>query len=74
MDGLNVPVDGGLISDTSLIKSGLFDSAALLNLATWIQKEVGPDFDLLKFDLSKDWETVTDIENFIQRHRKNPSS
>jgi acyl carrier protein len=73
IDSLNVPLDGGLNPSTSLIKSGLFDSAAILNLATWIQKEVGPDVDLLQFDLSKEWETVGDIENFIQRQRGNPS-
>jgi acyl carrier protein len=73
INGLNVGLGGQLSANTSLIKSGLFDSAAMLNLTEWIQNEVGPDVDLLRFDLSKEWETVADIENFIRRHRARPS-
>jgi len=55
---------------TPLLQSGLLDSAATLQLAEWIQREVGADVDLLQFDLSKEWNTIIDIENFIQRHRR----
>jgi acyl carrier protein len=72
LQGLLITLDGKLSANSSLIKSGLLDSAAILNLAEWIQREVGPNVDLLQFDLSKEWETVADIESFIRRHR-NPS-
>ena len=51
-----------------LLRSGRLDSAAMLQLAEWIQREVGGEVDLLQFDLSKEWDTIADIEKFIQRH------
>lgn len=68
---LDIERNGELKTDTSLIKSGLFDSLALFNLATWIEREVGHQVDLTKFDLSQEWETITDILNFIHKHRGN---
>lgn len=58
-----------LTDDTSLIKSGLFDSLALFNLAIWIEREIGAHVDLTTFDLSKEWDTMADILNFVERHR-----
>jgi aryl carrier-like protein len=58
-----------LNEQSELLRSGLLDSAATLQLAEWIQREVGADVDLLRFDLSKEWNTVSDIERFILRHR-----
>ena len=69
--GLNVDPRSELNERTSLLQSGLLDSAAMLQLAEWIQREVGADIDLLQFDLSKEWETIAAIENFIQRRRHN---
>ena len=69
--GLNTETHSELDERTSLLQSGLLDSAATLQLAEWIQSEVGADVDLLQFDLSKEWNTIIDIENFIQRHRRN---
>jgi hypothetical protein len=43
----------------------------MLQLAEWIQREVGADVDLLQFNLSKEWDTIGDIEGFIQRCRQN---
>ena len=62
-----------LNESTSLLRSGLLDSAAMLQLAEWIQPEVGAEVDLLQCDLSKEWETVADIEKFIQRHGHRPA-
>ncbi|HUJ71763.1 MAG TPA: hypothetical protein VLZ30_05930 [Verrucomicrobiae bacterium] len=72
--GLNTETHSELDERTSLLQSGLLDSAATLQLAEWIQREVGADVDLLQFDLSKEWNTIIDIENFIQRHRRNQTN
>ncbi len=65
---LDLGVDGDLKEETSLIKSGLLDSLALLNLAVWIEGEIDTQVDLTIFDLSKEWDTITDILNFIEKH------
>ena len=72
--GLTTETHSELDERTSLLQSGLLDSAATLQLAEWIQREVGADVDLLQFDLSKEWNTIIDIENFIQRHRRNQTN
>ncbi len=64
---LDIELNCELNRDTSLIKSGLFDSLALFNLAAWIEREVGKQIDLTKFDLSQEWETITDILDFIHK-------
>ena len=69
--GLNADPHLELNECTSLLQSGLLDSAAMLQLAEWIQREVGVDVDLLQFNLSKEWDTIGDIEGFIQRRRHN---
>jgi aryl carrier-like protein len=69
--GLNADPRLELKERSSLLQSGLLDSAAMLQLAEWIQREVGADVDLLQFDLSKEWDTISDIEAFIQRCRHN---
>jgi len=66
---LDVELNCDLKEDTSLIKSGLLDSLALFNLAIWIEKEIGARVDLTAFDLSKEWDTIADILNFIEKHR-----
>lgn len=67
--GLSIDPGCELNDNTSLLQSVLCDSAAMLQLAEWVQGEVGPDLDLLQFDLSKEWDTIADIQRFIQRHR-----
>jgi hypothetical protein len=67
--GLNTEPHLELNERTSLLQSGLLDSAATLQLAEWIQREVGANVDLLQFDLSKEWDTIGNIEGFIQRCR-----
>jgi acyl carrier protein len=62
-----------LTEHTVLLRSGLLDSAAMLQLAEWIQREVGAEVDLLQFDLSKEWDTIAGIEKFIQRHGHRPA-
>lgn len=59
-----------LRDDTSLIRSGLIDSMALFNLAVWIEKETGTRLDLETFDPSVEWDTITDILDFIGKRRR----
>lgn len=66
---LGKELNGELSDQTSLIKSGLFDSLALLQLALWIEEEIGSQVELTGFDLSKEWETIPDILNFIDKQR-----
>ncbi len=63
----DVPFDGELTDRTSLLRSGVFDSLALFNLALWIENEVGQSIDLTTFDLMEEWDTVNDIVRFIDR-------
>ena len=57
-----------LRDDTSLIRSGLIDSMALFNLALWIERETGSRLDPNAFDPARDWDTITDILSFVDRH------
>ena len=57
-----------LRDDTSLIISGLIDSLALFELATWIEAQVGSEIDLTAFDLSTEWDTIGNIIDFIEKN------
>lgn len=67
---LNVEFEGGFDENTPLIRTGALDSAALLNLAEWIEREVGAPLDLTSFDLVREWNTVASIGKFILHHKK----
>jgi acyl carrier protein len=54
---------------TSLIKSGIFDSRALFNLAVWIQEKIGTELDFTQFELAEEWDTIENIIAFIKNHR-----
>ena len=58
-----------LHDSTSLIRSQLLDSLALLHLAAWVEDEVGAPLDLSYLDPAAEWDTVADIERFIETHR-----
>ncbi|MFB3817857.1 MAG: phosphopantetheine-binding protein [Candidatus Methylomirabilales bacterium] len=55
---------------TSLIRSGLFDSVALLNLVLWVEERIGGPVDPSGFDLMREWDTVADIVAFVQTRRR----
>jgi len=61
--------NGEFIDETSLLKSGLFDSLNLLELASWLETEIDSKIDLRSIDLREEWDTITDILNFIENHR-----
>jgi acyl carrier protein len=58
-----------LEDDTSLINSGRIDSMALFNLAVWVEGNIDSKLDLTTIDVSKEWDTIADILNFLEKHR-----
>jgi hypothetical protein len=58
---------GALKSDTSLIRSQLLDSLGLLHLAAWIEEETRRPLDVADIDPAAEWDTIADIERFIDR-------
>lgn len=56
-----------LNDNTSLIKSSLFDSLALLELGIWIEKEIKSQIDLTSIDIREDWNSIANILNFIRK-------
>jgi len=68
-ESCDLELDGELRDDASLIRSGLLDSAALFNLALLIESEVGSEIDPGSFDLTAEWDTIADIEEFIAQRR-----
>lgn len=61
---LGVSPEGGLTDDTSLLRSGLFDSMAVLNLVAWVEAHVGTPLDPMQVDPIRHWDTMRDILNF----------
>ena len=65
----NLELDGELNDEMSLIKSGLFDSMALFNLALWIEENIDSKVDITAIDIAGNWDTISDILDFIEKHR-----
>jgi acyl carrier protein len=51
------------------MQSGLVDSAGLVELAAFVEREVGQPVDLSMVDLEQDWDTMDGILQFIERAR-----
>jgi acyl carrier protein len=64
---LNLPQLREPDSDTPLIQSGLLDSLGLVQLAIWIEEEIGNPVNPGTFDLATEWNTVSNIVDFIER-------
>jgi acyl carrier protein len=58
-----------LRDDTSLIRSGLLDSVALVQLVAWLEEQTGGAVDPSGYDLVREWDTIEDILCFVDRHR-----
>lgn len=41
----------------------------LLSVALWVESQIDSGVAITGFDLSVEWNTVTDILNFVERHR-----
>lgn len=61
---------GELTDTTSLIRSGLLDSLGLINTALFIEREIGHPVDLSAVDLELEWDTIADIQRFIENLRR----
>ena len=71
--GLELDFSGELTDDTPLLESGLLDSLALLQLAQWVELEVGRKLDPAAFDLQKEWSTVAGILRFVEAQKSSSS-
>ena len=65
----DMALNGDLRGDTPLLTSGELDSLGLFNLALFIESEIDGKIDITAFDLAKEWNTVDNILNFIDRLR-----
>jgi hypothetical protein len=63
-----------LADDTPLITSGLVESLTLLNVALWVETKVGSEVEITSFDLAAEWDSVSDILAFIERHQGSPDA
>ncbi len=61
--------EGELEDNASLIRSGRLDSLGLFNVTLFVEREIGRPMDFTAFDLAKEWDTVSDILNFIDKQR-----
>ena len=65
----DLDLDGELRDDTSLIRSGLLDSTALLRLVVWLEERSGVAVNPTLHDLPNEWDTITQIVRFVERRR-----
>jgi acyl carrier protein len=65
--GLDLPPSAEITEETSLLRSGLFDSLALFHLTDWIEKRLGAPIDPSTIDLVEEWDTVPRILDFLRR-------
>ncbi|MGH0034906.1 MAG: phosphopantetheine-binding protein [Myxococcota bacterium] len=61
-------VEAVVSDDTSLLRSELLDSLALLEIAGWVDDELSGGLDLESTDIRKEWDSVADILAFLDRH------
>ena len=62
--------DVEVTDDTSLIRSELLDSLAILMLAEWIDGECAEELDITGVDIAERWNSVDDILAFIGESEK----
>lgn len=55
-----------LEDDTSLLRSRLLDSLAILQLAEWIEGELGKPLDLESLEIAKEWDTIGLVLDFLE--------
>jgi acyl carrier protein len=58
-----------LPDNAPLISSGLLESAALLNVALWVEDRLGVALELAELDLTAEWDSMSAIVGFVERHR-----
>jgi acyl carrier protein len=65
--GLDLPPPAEITEETSLLRSGLFDSLALFHLTEWIERRLGEPVDPSTIDLVEEWDSVSRIVDFLRR-------
>jgi acyl carrier protein len=65
--GVQVPPGA---DEPALISSGALDSLGLVQLAAWVERQVGHPIDATTVDMSEEWDTPAGILRFIQEHRR----
>lgn len=65
----NMDLPPDLRDDTRLISTGLMDSLGLFRVALWIEEKKDAPVDLTAVDPSAEWDTISDILNFIGNQR-----
>ena len=61
-----------LEDDTPLITSSLVESTTLLNVALWVEDHIDSTVEISAFDLAREWDTISDILNFVAKHQGPP--
>ena len=61
---------GAIDDDTPLISSAMVESIALLNVALWVEEQIDATVEIASFDLTAEWDTLGQILNFVERHRR----
>ena len=56
-----------LTDTTSLIKTGLVDSLGLVEIATYIEREIGRPLDFSRVNPEEEWDTIAGILQFIDK-------
>ena len=69
INGNDMGLGRELKDDTSLIESGRIDSLALFNLVSWIEGKIDSELDITAINVSKEWDTIADILNFLEKHQ-----
>ncbi len=69
---LDLDLDVQLNGDTPLTASGVLDSLLLLQLAMWVEQEVGRQLNPAEFDLMEEWRSVDSVVGFVVGHRREP--
>jgi acyl carrier protein len=70
LQSLNLDLGRDLYDETPLLGSGLLDSLRLVQLAAWIESEIGHPLDPERFDLFDEWQTLGKVLEFIRRYRE----
>lgn len=65
-------VEVAVDDDTSLLQSALLDSLALLEIAAWVDAEIGGGLDLESFRIREEWDSMAAILAFMDRRSATP--
>lgn len=67
-------LSGTLAENAPLITSGVVESATLVSVAVWVEDRIGREMDLGAFDLVAEWDSLSAIVDFVERHASGPDA